>query len=264
MHRLLLRQGAWQSGRSTFSAGRSTRVVTLMASSMAAGFAAYQLQKEDSRLAWLAGASQQEPASKWSKLPSPTEKTVEKVSGVEFSNAIVREEGGEKMMRLCATSIRCMLGMCWLNRARAYAFGIYLGSSTVEDLVVEGKGDLESINPRPDAKNALGDAPFYPSAKFTTTKEGYYFTRGPSGLGYYRDDKSPVWTKQKKASPILIRLVMLQDIDGEHLAHGFEKTFKSRITPELDPSKACLAQINQFTNALRKIEKLPKGAQVDL
>ena len=197
----------------------------------------------------------------WRKLPNPSDKTVEKVSGTAFPNAIVREDFDEKLMRLCAVSIRCMMGMCFLDRARAYAFGVYLSGPAVET-IVKANGDLTSVNPLPNEHK--GAASFYPSNKFAGSREGYMFQQGEAGLGYYRDTKSTKWSSEKDCDPMIIRLIMLHDVDGEHLANGFDKTLRNRVLPKLKESKEELEQLTRFKTCLKRIEMLPKGTNLDL
>ena len=213
-------------------------------------------------------AESAEPAKQpWQKLPNPSDRTIEKTSGTAFPNAILREDVDEKLLRLCAVSIRCMMGMCFLDRARAYAFGVYLGSSAVEDLV-KSNGNLESINPvpKPEDSNQQAAAPFYSSPRFSGSREGYVFQNGAAGIGYYRDPKSTKWNSVRVSTPVLIRLVMLHNVDGEHLAHGFEKTLKSRIQPRLKPNNEGdeLEQLTRFKTCLKRLENIPKGATLDL
>jgi hypothetical protein len=199
--------------------------------------------------------------STWRKLPNPSEKTIEIVSKTQFPNAIIREDLDEKLLRLCVTSIRCMLGLCFLDRARAYSFGVYLGSAAVEDLCGEG-GSYEKLNPIP--KEQLGAGPFYPAQRYEGKRDGYIFQNGPSGVGYYRDLRSSKQSGNRVTSPVLIRLVMLHDVDGEHIAHGFEKTLKSRILPLMKDSREELEQLNRLKMAFNRIGQIPKDAQVDL
>lgn len=240
-------------------AAGSKRSVHAMLLALGSATLVFTQQRHQPRLLE-AHSSKVEP--KWQKLPNPSEKTTEKLSGASFPNAIVREDVDEKLLRLCAVSIRCMLGMCFLDRARAYAFGIYLGSQAVEDLV-KSNGDLSSINKMPEP-TVTGLAPFYPSGLYEGFRDGYIFQAGPSGLGYYKDSKSPKWQTTKLAAPVLIRLVMLHDVDGEHLAHGFDKTLKSRVVPAMKESKEELAQLTRFRTCLNRLDKIPQGSNLDL
>jgi hypothetical protein len=215
----------------------------------------HEITKQDT-FAWA------EPPT-WKKLPNPNEKTIEKISQTSFSNAIIREDlGDNKLLRLCAVSIRCMLGLCFLDPAQAYSFGVYLSSQAVEDICGQN-GSLERINPLPEKR--VGAAPFYPSERFTGSRPGYAFYNGPSGVGYYRDPKStPKSDGATLVSPILIRLIMLRDVDGEHVANGFDKTLRSRVLPHVSTSSEELEQLSRLKMCFNRLERLPKGSHIDL
>lgn len=206
--------------------------------------------------------------AKLEALPNPASLTVEKVTKAEFSNSVKDVEGN--LYRLTTTSVRCMLGQCWLDMARAYAFGVYLGAPAIELLCAEAsrqqeeapKDALARINPLPTVK--FGKGPFYAAASFQGSREGYVFTRGEMGLGYYLDNPKYRSKSEMVSPPVLIRLIMNHDVDGEHLANGFEKSLKPRILANMKDSAEELEQLRRLRTLLNRLDRIPKGTQFDL
>lgn len=194
-----------------------------------------------------------EPKPTWAALPNPGHKTSEPVTQTEFANSI--RDLDNNLLRLAAVSVRCMLGLCYFNKARAYAFGVYLETGKVSK-------DLAELNALPT--QTLGAAPFIPSPKHEGSKLGYVYYRGAQGLGYYLDSAYKPKSLEV-AFPVMIRLVMLHDVDGEHLAHGFDKTLKTRLSKHLTPENrdVVMEQFGRFKNELHKLGKLNKGCQLD-
>jgi len=248
-------------------AGRSRSATRAGAAALALGIvtltavSSVAVPTSDNRFALTESSPASSTPGAWKRLPNPSDKTTEKITKTQFVNAVVREDMDDKLLRLCAVSVRCMLGMCFLDRARAYSFGIYLGSSAVEDLCGEN-GSYEKLNPVP--KQGLGPGPFYAAPRYAGFRDGYVFQNGPSGLGYYRDPRAARNPAKRVASPVLIRLVMLHDVDGEHLAHGFEKTLKPRVQQHMKDSTEELAQITRLKNTFNKLGKIEKDSVFDL
>lgn len=197
--------------------------------------------------------TESKPEAKWAALPNPASKTTEPVTQTEFANSVRDIENN--LLRLAACSVRCMLGLCYFHKARAYSFAVYLETNKVTK-------DLNELNALPT--QVRGAAPFIPAMKYTGSLPGYVFFRGDQGLGYYLDKASKLESMQI-AYPVMIRLVMLHDVDGEHLSHGFDKTLKNRLTKHITEENAPVVweQFGRFKHELEKLDKLEKGTQLD-
>lgn len=103
---------------------------------------------------------------------------------------------------LVGCNVRCMLGWCRVPIARAYAFGLYLDDDALLSLR------------RADS-----------SSEAVATAEASQVVLKPSLVASLLDTKV--------ASPgdfsLAVVLVMARDIDGEHLAHGFQNSVLNRI-----------------------------------
>lgn len=105
---------------------------------------------------------------------------------------------------LCGTAVRCMLGMCWLEITRAYAFGLYVDSAVLR-MLSQRKYEWTP-----------GDA--------DTGKEALATSKGePAPSLFLLDNK----TRQPKVwGEVSLALRMAQTIDGPHMADGFKRSGK--------------------------------------
>jgi hypothetical protein len=201
-------------------------------------------------------------AAAWEAPPSPSASTTEPLTKVQFKNGVWRDT---TLYRLCAVSVRIMMGLSWLERARAYAFGVYLAPSGVGamDQAQTEEQALELVNPLPlrgakSRADSLSD--FIPSPSFAGSRPGFYFTKGPKGMGYYLDKEQGSQKQRAKAQEpgVMVRLVMLRDVDGEHLARGFDKTLNARA------HVVDVKHHNEFVQFFRRISLIEKGTVIDL
>ena len=99
-----------------------------------------------------------------------------------------------KQGMLCGTAVRCMLGMCWLEMTRAYAFGLYVDSSALRTLA---------------------------RRKYEWTPSGEGATAKPRPTRFLIDSKA---RQPRSWGELSLSLRMAIDIDGPHLAHGFKRS----------------------------------------
>lgn len=142
-----------------------------------------------------------------------------------------------------------MLGLCFLDKARAYAFAVYYAPSAVEARVV---------NPLP--------LPVFIPGEYVDSKAPVYdFYMGEQGLGYYlrrwfgKHERG--WTPG-----IMVRLVMHHDVDGEHVARGFEKTLRPRIVAQMqkrNKEEGELEQLQRLKMTFERFGAIPKGTKFD-
>lgn len=151
--------------------------------------------------------------------------------------------------RLGVCSERCMLGLCSVERARAYTYGIYL-SPVAATKVIEKDGldglcafdkTMKIISNPTLNTNSNSQTDFIPSPMFVGSRPGYLFQNGPKGLGYYMDSSSnnkvannesstaATGVKDSEFEPVLIRLILNRDIHGNHLSNGFDRSLLWRV-----------------------------------
>jgi len=111
---------------------------------------------------------------------------------------------------------------------------------------------LSKLNPVPQAAAAL----FIPSASWQGSKPGYVFAKRDLGLGYYLDGRSPL---QEPLPECMVRLVMLRDVEGDHLARGFDKTLEAREASV----GAAIPSRHEFVRLFAMLDKVPKDAVFD-
>ncbi|KAA0153659.1 hypothetical protein FNF27_05795 [Cafeteria roenbergensis] len=104
-----------------------------------------------------------------------------------------------KQGMLCGTAVRCMLGMCWLEMTRAYAFGLYVDSSALRTLA---------------------------RRKYEWTPSGEGATAKPQPTRFLIDSKA---RQPRSWGELSLSLRMAIDIDGPHLAHGFKRSVAKQL-----------------------------------
>jgi len=104
-----------------------------------------------------------------------------------------------KQGMLTGTAVRCMLGMCWMEMTRAYAFGLYVDSSALRTLA---------------------------RRKYEWTSEDGAKAE-PSR--FLIDGKT---TQPRLLGEITMALRMARDIDGPHMADGFKRSGEPPFRPE--------------------------------
>jgi len=197
-------------------------------------------------------------ARPWQAAPNPAEYVEEPLTKTRFPKGILREAAGRDntttLFRLGAVSVRVMMNLTWLERARAYAFAVYLSPSAVRAVSTNPPADaLAELNPVPKP----GAEAFIPSASWQGSQPGYVFTNRELGLGYYLDGRSPL---QQPLPECMVRLVMLRDVDGDHLARGFDKTLEAREASV----GAAIPSRHEFVRLLAMLDKVPKDTVLDL
>jgi hypothetical protein len=113
------------------------------------------------------------------------------------------DQGNTKTGMLVGTAVRCMLGMCWLEMTRAYAYGLYVDSSVLRQLAQRRYEWMLS-------DDEAGDRPV------VVTADGK-----PDPTRFLLDEKA---RHPKAWGELTMCLRMAQDIDGPHMAHGFKNS----------------------------------------
>ncbi len=178
-----------------------------------------------------AGQSHCEPLEDIESLVTATEP----VTGTKFPLVI---DNGKYW--LVSKSVRCMLNFCSLERARAYSYGLYFSSEATEACKeAKSPSDVaEKLLPfhiceaeADTARQEVGQA-FIAAPSFQGAKKGYVFKTGSEGLGYYIDESGKLYEQVEMEisyPSIALRLIMLHDVEGKHIAHGFDKSLLGRI-----------------------------------
>eukprot|EP00241_Pyramimonas_parkeae_P012204 CAMPEP_0114245744 /NCGR_PEP_ID=MMETSP0058-20121206/12070_1 /TAXON_ID=36894 /ORGANISM="Pyramimonas parkeae, CCMP726" /LENGTH=272 /DNA_ID=CAMNT_0001358839 /DNA_START=53 /DNA_END=871 /DNA_ORIENTATION=+ len=132
---------------------------------------------------------------------------------------------------LVGTAVRCMMGLCHWKVARAYAVGVYVEESNFLQQW-EGAKD-RAIASSAESEDELHKDIWY---KLLETDAG--------------------------ASRELI-LVMDQDVKGEHIAHGFDRSLLTRVRKAQGGKKGPIKNaLKDFTQIFKKQAMLRKGTQV--
>lgn len=207
-------------------------------------------------------------ASSTSTSPSDSLMTViEPVTETKFPLTLQDYAGYGSTHWLVARTVRCMLGLCSFERARAYSYAIYFSTEAAEACKKAENMDavrekLLPTAPCVDEAHAgdyeMDDLPdFIAATKFDGAKKGYVFKMDAQngGLGYHKDTMSravfAVKESRETAYPsIALRLVMLRDQNGDHIAHGFDRTLLGRIRTAQENKKG------PGKDALRKLTQL--------
>eukprot|EP00511_Aplanochytrium_stocchinoi_P013628 CAMPEP_0204894298 /NCGR_PEP_ID=MMETSP1349-20130617/33347_1 /ASSEMBLY_ACC=CAM_ASM_000710 /TAXON_ID=215587 /ORGANISM="Aplanochytrium stocchinoi, Strain GSBS06" /LENGTH=373 /DNA_ID=CAMNT_0052061457 /DNA_START=1 /DNA_END=1122 /DNA_ORIENTATION=+ len=214
-------------------------------------------------------------------------KVIEPVTGTAFPVNLFGYETTSSVHWLVGSSVRCMMNFCSFERARAYAYGLYISQESLEKLRLSSNQHPEDITeeslrgflmPREPIelesqmkrKESLKAAvPFIHSKSFVGRKDGYVFKRDKDGLGYYLDKQGEAIREMKgteKYPSSVLRLIMLRDVKTDHVAHGFDRTLLWRIRDlqneeKQGPGKEAL---RKFTDFLRRQKEWKKGTILDL
>ena len=203
---------------------------------------------------------------------------VEPFTSCEFptivrARAAGSDRGGQPLW-LVRSSVRCMLGWCWLAKARVYAFGLYV--SRDGGRACAGAADVGEVLERlglgapPAAADGSGSASlFQASAAFAGPRPGFVFKLGDSGVGYYHDVAAS--SKEAAAAPceVLLRIVLARDAGGDHLAKGFDKTLMRRVRlvvggeGEGGDAGVDVAETQRFIRMLRDQATWTSGTTID-
>mmetsp|Transcript_13541 Transcript_13541/g.26036 ORF Transcript_13541/g.26036 Transcript_13541/m.26036 type:complete len:297 (-) Transcript_13541:237-1127(-) len=134
---------------------------------------------------------------------------------------------------LVGTAVRCMMGLCHWKVARAYAVGVYVEESNFLQQW-EGAKD-RAIASSAESEDELHKDIWY---KLLETDAG--------------------------ASRELI-LVMDQDVKGEHIAHGFDRSLLTRVRKAQGGKKGPIKNaLKDFTQIFKKQAMLRKGTQAGM
>mmetsp|Transcript_1329 Transcript_1329/g.4088 ORF Transcript_1329/g.4088 Transcript_1329/m.4088 type:complete len:383 (-) Transcript_1329:360-1508(-) len=191
----------------------------------------------------------------------------EPITGTAFPLTLMGYSSSDSTHWLVAKTVRCMLGMCSIERARAYAYAVYFGddaaelcgkcgsvTEAAEKLLPRRMCEIEAEDVSAQVESDAPDA-FIPASKFQGPKRGYVFKRDDAlgGLGYHKDRASLVKlaSEARRGYPsIVLRLVMLRDVGGDHIAHGFDRTLLGRVREvqgsRAGTGKSALRELNQF------------------
>mmetsp|Transcript_722 Transcript_722/g.883 ORF Transcript_722/g.883 Transcript_722/m.883 type:complete len:391 (+) Transcript_722:333-1505(+) len=211
----------------------------------------------------------------------------EPISGTNFPLNLFGYETQSSVHWLIGSSIRCMLNMCSLDFARAYSYALYISQESLEELqskVLKHPEDVteqsfrnfimpkepvgleNQIERRSSIKSA---SKFIPNNAFAGKKEGYVYKLGEEGLGYYLDTQGDAIREMqgvKRYPSAILRLVMLHNVKGDHVAHGFDRTLLWRIRKLQNNNKSGPGKeaLRHFTAFLRKEKEWAKGTVVDI
>ena len=161
----------------------------------------------------------------------------EPISGIKFPSQLVGYDKSSEVHWLVSKTVRCMLNFCSIERARAYAYGIYFSSEATKkcknctscDEIASTLLPLEACSKDTPANKLPA---FIPASSFQGAKNHYYFGRDDlkGGLGYHLDAEALVLNAARSSYPSLgLRLVMLRQVEGKHIGHGFDRSFLGRI-----------------------------------
>lgn len=216
---------------------------------------------------------------------------VEPVSGTKFPLALEGYSAPDSTHWLVSRTLRCMLNFCSLERARAYSYGVYLSSEAAiackdcadaaqvaERLLPRHICELEAQH-QSESGGDVGDVGevelnFVAAPSFQGKRPGYVFKMDEEGggLGYHKDRSGRVNRAVSNAVEELasypsmaLRLVMLRDVEGQHMAHGFDRTLLQRIrgaqgNAKCGTGKTALRQLNSF---IVKQGKWTKGTTLE-
>jgi len=186
---------------------------------------------------------------------------------------------------LVTSSVRCMLNLCAFEKARAYSYAVYFSSEAAlacKDAKTE-QDIVDKVLPKAicsiEAESASDDSDlpaFIPAKKFQGQKNGYVFKMDNSngGLGYHKDEYATVaaaTSMQVSYPSLVLRLVMLHDKGGDHIAHGFDRALLGRIRSAQGDSKTgtgktALRKLNRFVEkhewkkgTILEFTRLPEG-----
>eukprot|EP00238_Polyblepharides_amylifera_P007177 CAMPEP_0196580298 /NCGR_PEP_ID=MMETSP1081-20130531/28358_1 /TAXON_ID=36882 /ORGANISM="Pyramimonas amylifera, Strain CCMP720" /LENGTH=215 /DNA_ID=CAMNT_0041900133 /DNA_START=144 /DNA_END=788 /DNA_ORIENTATION=+ len=162
---------------------------------------------------------------------------VEPFTGIDFPKNRLCTGASESKCELVGTAVRCMLGQCQWTRARAYAVGLYVEKS---DFLSQWRAASEQ-----------GSLPSESASE-------------PS----IEQDESSRWYRLLDAdTPTNRTLVLLmdQDVKGEHIAHGFDRSLLKRVRAAQGGKKGPAKEaLKEFTNVFRSQAMLAKGTEIQM
>ena len=193
------------------------------------------------------------------------EPIVEPRTQISFPAQIASSDGKTSLRRL-SVSVRCMMNLCSIERARAYAYGLYGSPQLLETL--SRKRNLESalaFDRVLDASRSLKNKPkspelFIESSSFAGKKEGYVFTRRKNKLGYHLDASSSSTAQNTDVefefAPLALRIVFAREVAASHLQRGFDRSISARArrvyAADLSDESKALGEFNSLFNRLAK------------
>jgi len=166
----------------------------------------------------------------------------EPISGSKFPLTLESYSDPGSTHWLVTKTVRCMLGMCSLDIARAYSYAIYFSSDAameckdmkkLED--VRGKVlpfEMCQIETEFGDDDAKKEPDFIEASKFSGAKPGYVFKLDDGRLGYHKDNNIRIYretAKEMSYPSLVLRLMMLRDQNADHIANGFDRTLLWRV-----------------------------------
>lgn len=174
---------------------------------------------------------------------------------------------------LLNTSVRCMLGMCSWDYARAYSYAVYISQTGLEHLKEEKQLGMElnqenivrQLFPMPNTKSQQLE-PYIQSVCYEGRKIGYEYKERD---GYYLKANvgAGVGSLPFAYPSCVLRLVMLREVKCSHVARGFDTTLKRRLQPfKVNGSLSVAEQTacQEFLQVIKKDGTWKKGTVLEL
>jgi len=201
----------------------------------------------------------------------------EPVTSTKFPLTLIGYAAPDSTHWLVAKTVRCMLGLCSIERARAYSYAVYVtdegakmcgelksADEMAQVLLPKKVCELEMEQSNPTSNSE--DAAFISAHKFEGQRQGYVFKNDVAngGLGYHRDQRSAEavvgYQRASNYPSMVLRLVMLHNVAADHVSHGFDKALLGRIRQVQGgarggPGKEAVRQLNQMLNRRENLEK---------